>query len=149
MKCFSSNKGTHATRGGFTILESTLALSILVVAMAWVVQVGVESQRERSRNAARRDALETAANVLEAARARSWETLTPEWAANEMLPQAVAERLPGGRLTVRVEAEAERLLTKRVTVTIHWLSAEGKQARPVELVGFFSDRSARVAGGKS
>jgi type II secretory pathway pseudopilin PulG len=130
----------------FTILETVLALGILVVVMGLVVQVGFQSLRDRSRSAARHDALELAANALEAARACSWEALTPEWAAQQSLPVDAIERLPGARLCVRVEPEGETPLTKRVTVTLAWSLAEGTPARPVELVGFFSSRAAPVTG---
>jgi len=136
------------TAAGFTVLEITLALGVLLVAMVLVAQVGFQSMRDRSRNAARHQAEELAANVLEEARACSWDALTPEWAAGQRLPESGAERLVDGRLTVRVAPEADRPHLKRVTVTIAWTQDGNKPARPVELVGLLSTRTAPVQGGK-
>jgi type II secretory pathway pseudopilin PulG len=127
---------------GFTILEITLALGVLLVAMMLVAQVGFESMRGRARNAARHQAEELAANMLEAARACPWEDLTPEWAAAQRLPASGAESLVNGQLAVRVTLEADRPHLKRVTVTVSWTQDGGKPARPVELVGLFSSRTA-------
>jgi hypothetical protein len=117
------------------------------VALVLVAQLSFWSLSERRRNALRQEALETAANVLEAAQASSWEALTPEWAAGQRLPGPVAQRLDAGQLTVRVEPEASRPQTKRVTVEIDWRQWDGLPARPVVLVGFFSPRSAAQSGG--
>jgi type II secretory pathway pseudopilin PulG len=127
---------------GFTILEITLALGVLMVAMVLVAQVAFESMRGRARNAARHQAEELAANVLEAARDCPWEDLTPEWAAAQRLPASGVESLVNGRLTVRVTLEADRPHVKRVTVTVSWTQDGEKPARPVELVGLFSSRTA-------
>jgi type II secretory pathway pseudopilin PulG len=130
----------------FTMLEMTLALAILMVAMALVAEVGFYSARDRSRSAARQDALDVAANALEAARAISWDALTPEWAARQTVPEAFAERLPGARLTMRIEREPDVPLTKRVTVSVRWLTPAGAPTRSVELVGLFNARSEPIPG---
>ncbi len=136
------------TAAGFTVLEITLALGILLVAMVLVAQAGFASMRDRVRNAARHQAEELAANVLEAARACPWDTLTPEWAAGQRLPEGSADRLPDGRMTVTVAPEKGRPLVKRVTVTIAWTQDGAKPARPVELVGLFGARTTAEKGGK-
>lgn len=135
------------TAAGFTVLEITLALGILLVAMVLVAQAGFASMRDRVRHAARHQAEELAANVLEAARACPWETLTPEWAAGQRLPEGGADRLLDGRLTVTVAPEKGQPLVKRVTVTIAWTQDGNKPARPVELVGLFSARVTAEKGG--
>jgi hypothetical protein len=139
---------TSTARTAFTVLEVTAALGILSVAMVTVVQVAAWSLGERDRNTTRRDALEAAANVLEAARCLPWKDLTPEWAAAQRLPEELDERLGDGRLKVRVEPEPSRRLTTRVTVEIGWTTRERKPATPLRLVGLFSDRSAAGSGAK-
>jgi hypothetical protein len=129
-------------------MELTVALSILAVAMALVAQIGCWSLRERAQGAARQDALEVAANVLESALASPWETLTTDWAAAQRLPESLAQRLPDGRLTVRVEPEALHPRLKRVTVAVDWKLDNGLPARPLQLVGLFRARSADTARGK-
>jgi len=129
-------------------MESMVALGILAVAMVLAAQVGVWSLAERVRNTTRHEALELANNILESARARSWAELTSNWAAEQRLPEALAERLRGGRLAVRVEPDPSRPLTKRVTVEIHWTADQGTPPRPVQLVAMFGARSAAATGDK-
>jgi prepilin-type N-terminal cleavage/methylation domain-containing protein len=139
---------SRAGRRGFTVLEIMVALGLLSVAMVLVAQLGLWSLSERRRNALRQEALETAANLLESAQASSWEALTPEWAAAQRLPDFLAQRLEEAKLTVRVEPEASRPRTKRVTVEIAWRLSNGMPAQPVVLVGLFSARSTQPSGGQ-
>lgn len=134
-------------RQAFTILEIMVALGILSIAIVLVAQVGIWSTYERSRNALRQEVLEAAANVLEQAQATPWEGLTSDWAAKQRLPESLAWQLPERKLTVRVEPEAGRPRTKRVSVEITWQLDNGLPARPVVLVGLFSARSAPRGGG--
>jgi hypothetical protein len=129
-------------------MEVVVAVGVLAVAMVLVAQIGVYSLGQRGRDAARHEALELAANVMEAARACPWEDLTPEWASTHKLPETLSKRLYQGKLTVRVEPEANRPQSKRVTVEIHWKLKDDISARPVQLVGLFSARSAAASGGK-
>lgn len=113
-----------------------------------VAELATWTLTERTRSAARNDAVEAAANVLEAARALPWEALTPDWAAAQKLPESLASRLREGRLAVRVEPETSRPLSKRVTVAVHWDTDPGTAARPIELVGQFGARSSGAQGRK-
>jgi prepilin-type N-terminal cleavage/methylation domain-containing protein len=133
-------------RRGFTILESMVALGILAVAMLLVAQVGYFALCERQGSAARQEALETAANILEAARGLAWEELTPAWAGRQKLPEHVAGRLRNGKLEVRVEPEASQPRMRRVTVEIRWSPEDDKPVRTVRLVALRSARAAPAAG---
>ena len=144
----SSEPRSPAGRRGFTIAETMVALGILGAVLLLLAQLAVVVLRERQRSAARQDALETAANVLEAARACPWDDLTPAWAARQRLPEPVAGRLRNGRLEVRVEPEASRPHTRRVTVEVRWSLADDRPAPPVRLVGLRSARSAPATGDK-
>jgi type II secretory pathway pseudopilin PulG len=138
----------RAPSRGFTIMETMLALGILATVLVLVAQLGLWSWRERTRNGVRHQALECAANVLEAARACPWEALTPEWGNAQQLPESLAQRLAQGKLTVRVEPDAARPHIKRVTVQIQGVLDLGPGVSEVQLVGWFSARSAVAAGGK-
>jgi type II secretory pathway pseudopilin PulG len=124
-----------------TVLETIIALGILASAAVIVAQTGTLAISERMRTEERLAAIETAANVLEAARARTWADLTPEWAAAQKVPEEVAERVPDARLSVTVAAEPDRPRVKRVTVELNWIDRGGKPALPVTLVALFSERS--------
>jgi hypothetical protein len=135
-------------RDGFTVLEILVALGVLILAMLLVTEVAVWGLGERQRVGDRHYALELAANLLESAQALPWGELTPAWAAAQKLPEPLADRLTGGRLTVRVEPEKSRPRTKRVTVEVRWQDKQNVAARPIQLVGFFSARSVEGPGAK-
>ena len=137
-----------STSRGFTILECVAALSILAMVMLLVVQTGYWSMRERIRTASRHAALELASNILESARAGPFETLTPDWAAGQKLPEESGRLLSKAQLTVRVEPEKNLPHTKRVTVEIRWQTEVTMPPQTVQLVGLFSSRSAAATGGK-
>src|SRR5262249_43058386 len=105
------------------------------------------SLRERSRAAVRQQAQETAANILEAARAYPWEALNADWAAAQKLPDDLAAALAGGTLTVRIDTVASQPHLKQVSVEIREQPGSASPMPPVELIGLFSARSAAVAGG--
>lgn len=134
-------------RPGFTLLETSIVVGLLMTALILVAQVATWALAERSRGAARLETLEAATNILESARARAWEELTPDWAAAQRLPEPLAERTPRAKLNVKVEPEPSRPLTKRVTVEIHWIVDKGTPPGPTKLVGLFSARTA-ASGGK-
>jgi hypothetical protein len=135
------------TRRAFSLLDCVAALGLLAVAMTLVVQVSLWSLGEHRQGLARQEALEEAANLLEAARTLLWEELTPQWAARQRLPEGLAERLGHGRLTVRVEPVPARPHTRRVNVTIAW-DRQSLPGQEVQLTGLFSARAAAVSGGK-
>jgi prepilin-type N-terminal cleavage/methylation domain-containing protein len=144
----SSEPRSPAGRRGFTITETMVALGILGVVLLLLAQLAILVLRERQRSEAHQDALEAAANVLEAARACPWDDLTPAWAARQRLPEPVAGRLPDGRLEVRVEPEQSRPHTRRVTVEVRWSLGDDRPAQSVSLVGLRSARSAPATGGQ-
>jgi type II secretory pathway pseudopilin PulG len=127
-------------RNGFTIMETAIALALLSFAMVLVAQLGTWTLAERARADERLAALEGVANVLEAARARPWADLTPEWAAEQRLTDDLADRLHEAVLTVRVEPEPDRPRVKRVTVQLGWTHVDGATARTAAAVGLFAGR---------
>jgi type II secretory pathway pseudopilin PulG len=133
-------------RGGFTILEVVASMAILTFAIALVGQLGAWTLAERVRSRDHQAAVESAANVLESARACPWDDLTPAWAASQRLPPFLAGRQ--WQLTIQVAAEKQQPLTKRVTVEIQALHQSGKLTPPVRMIGIFSARSAALSGGK-
>jgi hypothetical protein len=124
------------------MLEAVAALGVLSVAMVIVAQLSTQALAERVRTDEHLVAVESAANVLEAARARPWADLTPEWAAEQRLPEDLTDQLPDARLAVRVEPEPERPRVKRVTVELRWQQRGGPIARTVTTVALFADRAA-------
>jgi hypothetical protein len=128
-------------RPAFTVLETVVALGVLTMIMMFVAQMGAWTITERARTAARHDAVEAAANVLESARALPWESLTSQWAQNQQLPESLSKRLAAGKVIVQLTQESGCPTIKRVRVTIDWQQESGLPAQPVELVAFISARS--------
>ena len=137
----------NASATAFTLMETGVAMAIVAVAMMLVVQLGYWSMRERASTTARFVAIEQAANVLEAAQATPWESLTAEWAESQRIPQEIDDQLPEASLTVRVEPEESRPLTKRVIVELRWKTVEGVEAQTLRMEGLFTSRSIPAAGG--
>jgi hypothetical protein len=144
--CWSTRGARCPGRKGVLMLEAVAALGILIAVMVVVAQTGLWGMRERARNAEHKAALELANNILEAARARPTQELTPAWADQLKLSKEETDLLSGGTLKVRVEAEKTVPSARRVVVEIHWGAAP--VPRSLELVGIFSARSAVAAGGK-
>src|SRR5204862_426589 len=142
------NEVIRMSRRGFTLAETMVAIGMLSAALVLVAQLAAFGLTERRRNVLRQEALEAAANVLESAQATPWDGLTPAWAAQQKLPEALAQRLPHGKLIARVEEEGSEPRTKRVTVEIDWQRDDTLPAAPVQLVGLFGKRSLPRNGGE-
>jgi type II secretory pathway pseudopilin PulG len=107
------------SRSGFTALEAVIALGVLATTIVYVSQLVTFGIAERKRNLAQQEAVETATNILEAARACAWDKLDDAWAAAQALPDTPGTRLYDARLSVRVESKAlGQPALKRVTVEI-------------------------------
>lgn len=131
-------------RPGFTVGEVLVALAVLAATATLSAEALLRTAAERSRLDARLEAADAAANALEAARARPWDDLTPEWAAARPTPAALA-RWPDAKLTVRVEPEPDRPRVKRVTAEVRW---ERKGLSPWPAVTLTTLVAARTTGGK-
>jgi prepilin-type N-terminal cleavage/methylation domain-containing protein len=129
-------------RCGFTLMEVGVSLAVLSVCMLLVMQLGYLSLRERSRRNDEQIALECAANVLEAARAEPWESLTPEWATAQELPEPAREQLADATMSVTIEPEPSQALTKRVTVVIRTKHIGSVEVEAARLVALISARTA-------
>lgn len=142
-----NQKSTIKNPPAFTLMETGVAMAIVAVAMLLVAQLGYWSMRERASTAARFAAIEQAANVLEAAQATPWESLTAEWAESQRIPEELNDQLPEASLTVTVEPEESQPLTKRVLVDLRWKMVEGVEAQPLRMESLFTRRSTAAAGG--
>jgi prepilin-type N-terminal cleavage/methylation domain-containing protein len=137
------NKKTH--RAGFTLAEITVTVVILGIVAVIVAQVVVWSLQERGRLSSKEAALELADNVLEAARAQSFDKLDQAWADAQVIPVALADLLPEGKLTVKVEPVKQ---SRRITVEVRWQYEEYLPPHSVALTSILSDRVASKTGGQ-
>jgi hypothetical protein len=135
-------------RSAFLMLDFTVALTVLLAVMLIASQTALWSLTERNRGQTRQEAIEAVANVMESARAASFDELDASWAAARKLPESLANRLDRATLVVRIEEEKGRGPCKRVSVEMTWNQLDGKPAAPVSLTAVFSPRSAEAKGGK-
>ncbi|MFL5331364.1 MAG: hypothetical protein ACJ8C4_20950 [Gemmataceae bacterium] len=127
-------------RPAFTILEIGLALAMLMVGATIVGQVMVWSMAERLRIETRLQAMEWAADVLESARAAPWDKLTPEWAAQQKLPEPFSDRMKSPSVKVQVEPEEKRPHLKQITIQLQWMLPDGTREAPISLSAFIAER---------
>ncbi|HEV3082788.1 MAG TPA: type II secretion system protein [Gemmataceae bacterium] len=136
----------HARRA-FTVLESMVAIGVLLVVAGLLAELGMLTLVEKQRNSGRQQVQEAALNILEAARASAWETLTPDWAKAQRLPESLAADLEIAELVVQIDPEPARPLCRRISVEVRWLQ-DGKPTRPVKFVSLLSARRTARPGGK-
>jgi hypothetical protein len=135
-------------RAGITVVETTIALAVLLVLGVLVAQCTVWTLRERARRLAHQTALEVAANVLETARATPLERLDRDWAAAQKIPAETAALLPEGTVAVTVAPERAFPRARRLTVEVRWRSDVQLPPRSVQLTTLLSPRTAASPGGE-
>lgn len=130
----SSTLHTKRTyRRGTTLLEVTVSLLILSsVAVAFAQLLTLVSLQRRT---AQRRQLATgeAANVMEQIAALSWSDLTKANVAKLKLSQAVASKLPAGKLKVDLAPLPQQPEAVRVVVEIGWQNRAGQSVQPLRL----------------
>ena len=129
-------------------MEVMVALGLLSIAVVLLSQMAVGQFTERRRQAARLEALEAAANILETARSLSPEALTPEWAAAQRLPAGFDDRVRDPKLAISMEPYPAQKQLKRVKVRITWVQDPRLPVEAVELTGYFGVRQSSPSGSK-
>ena len=127
-------------RPGFTVIETVIAIALLMVGAAIVAEVAAWSIIERSRMETRLAALEWTDNVLETARALAWKDLTPEWAKSQQLPPELSQLMNAPVAVVKIEIDPNRPLVKRIIAEVRWKLSDGTAAPPIALQGAFAAR---------
>src|SRR5262245_44566336 len=107
---------SKARRPGFSFADLLGTMVVLAILIPLVAQLYVWTLQERLRGEARQTAMECADNILEAARAVPWESLTPEWAGKQELPSELESYLPQGKLSVTIANEKATL--RRVSAVV-------------------------------
>jgi type II secretory pathway pseudopilin PulG len=143
-----SSRPHHASRTGITVVETTIALAVLLVLGVLVAQGTVWTLRERARRLAHQAALEVAANVLEAARATPLEQVDQDWAAAQKIPAETAALLPEGTVAVTVAPERALPRARRLTVEVRWCCDVRLPPQSVQLTTLLSPRVATSPGGE-
>jgi type II secretory pathway component PulJ len=111
---------------GFTILEVTLAMTVLLSAMILLSQFLIASGQQRRVGDQRRLALEELSNRMERVLAAGWEDLNEAAIEKQPLSLLVLETLPDAKLTARVTDEAGSPEGKQIRLEISWEQGEGR-----------------------
>lgn len=113
-----------------------MALLLVTVALGGAAQLlGLVSQQRlvaQRRETAQRET----GNLMERLMTRPWEEVTAEGLAEEQLPDACLDVLPGARLRVEVTSPDEADDVKRIHLQTDWLTKAGRRVRPVQLVAW-------------
>ena len=128
------------SRPGFLITDCVIALSLITFAVLSVTQLALFAKNEHARGERRFEAIEATSNIMETARSLDWNSLTPEWAAAQKLPDHLASGSETLKLTVTVEPEAKRPRIKRVVVRIDRIDSSGHSSPSIVEIALFAAR---------
>lgn len=134
-------------RHGVMLIDAVVALGMLGVAAVLVGQLAVVTLREQRRGLARLDAIEQAANVLEAIRAEPFEQLDEDLARRLSSESELAHRADGGRVQVSIESTNDALATLRISVSVQWEDYIGNNLQSVTLTTLRSARQRPIRAG--
>lgn len=125
-----------ASRRGFTVIEVSLALAVLLAASILLTQFLVASSQQRKLADQRRLALEELSNRLERVMAAKWEDVNVPAIEGQEFSQTVQENLPAAILTVDITDEPGGPTSgKRVRLEISW-EQHGQRVSPIGLTGW-------------
>ncbi|WP_158633449.1 hypothetical protein [Tautonia sociabilis] len=123
-------------RRGFSLIESTIAVLLLMTAMATTVRALAWVARDRRAAERRAVALREAENLLDRL------SLADPEAAPPALSDEAATSLPGGEVVIdRRPEEGEGPAMERLSVTIRYEDRPGEPARPVRLTTWVASKT--------
>ena len=124
----------------FTVLETTLSVALLAVAMTTTVQIlgWVAYQR---RSVERREcAIQEVANLMEHLATEPWERVTAQSTAKSSLSGEARRKLPGAELAIDVAETDPGLGEKRLSIRLRWRNRAGDWDAPVRLTAYINKR---------
>jgi type II secretory pathway component PulJ len=123
------------TRRGFTVLEVSLSLTILLSAAILMTQFLVASAQQQRICDQRRIALEELANRMERMLAAKYEDVNAAAMQQQELSPEILDRLPAAKLTARVTDEAGLPASKLIRLEISW-EQRGDRVTPLGLTAW-------------
>jgi Tfp pilus assembly protein PilV len=135
---------SHRPRRAFTMVEVTLSVFLLVVAMTATVQIlgAVATQRRAAER--RQWAIQEVANLMEHLTSEPWDRVTADSALGLTLSEEIRRKLPEPELTVDVAETDRELREKRLAIRLRWRNRSGTWEAPVRLTAWIArGRSAR------
>ncbi len=132
---------TAATRRrGYGLIELSMAVLLLALAMAMVVQMASWIGSERRGAGRRQVAMQEAANLMERLTARPWSELTPALGRSQALSEPAKATLRDGTLDVAIGPAEGEPSARSIAIRIGWGDATGGRVAPVRLVAWVHRR---------
>jgi len=129
------NPCRRSDRRGFTLVEITIAVFLLAIAMALTAQVVGWLLSARRSSERRQWATREAAVVMERLSALPWGRLTADSVKDLPFSNQVGRELPRGELAVAVD-EPPGAGSKRLSIRIRWRNQAGEWDAPVRLTAW-------------
>ncbi len=123
-------------RTGSLLLEASLSVMVLTVALVGVAQLLAVAARQNREARWRAVATRELANVMERAMALSWEEMSDQRLAELQLSAEVDDALPAARLVKQLSSVEQPRPAKRLRLTIQYRNAAGRSIDPIALVAW-------------
>ena len=120
-------------RRAFTLMELSVALAIVAVALVAIAQLLVTAVHQHRLIARRAAATQEASNVLDRIVARKWGELSAGEVDGVALSPGFLRTTPAARLTAEVAEVPGPPTAKRVRVSVAWTNLVGESEIPVTL----------------
>lgn len=130
-------------RSGILLMEATISMVAMAVAVTFIAQLALYVYMERQRAELHADLLVEASNVLENARSQGSRVVTADWAGRQHLSESVQSRWPGAILKATVKAESGNPDVVRVTVEARGKISNSSQS--ITLTTLFTARDREVS----
>jgi prepilin-type N-terminal cleavage/methylation domain-containing protein len=120
-------------RRGMTLLECTVALVILSLAMLGLVQLLAAASGQRRLTEARRMAMQEVANQAERIAAMPWDAAAPDKLTGWSPSQDLAAAIPGATCRAQATDETGPPAARRIRLEVGWSDPAGRSQQPVVL----------------
>jgi Tfp pilus assembly protein PilV len=133
----NTSRRERGARRGYGVIEVTMALLVLSVAMILMVKLLTWSGLERREAKRRSLAIQEVSNVMERLSLERYEAVTPDRAKAIAKSRNAEDSLPGASWDVAVVEElGTPAQSKRVSVHLRWTHASGETDSPVGLTSW-------------
>jgi Tfp pilus assembly protein PilV len=122
------------------MVEVTLSVLLLAVAMTTTVQVLGWTATQRRSVERRQWAIQEVANLMEHLTAEPWQRVTPDSVAALTLSKEVRGKLPEPELKVVVDESESGRGEKRLAIELRWRNRAGTWEAPVRLTAWIARR---------
>jgi hypothetical protein len=120
-------------RYAISVLEVTLALMVLTVAVTALAQLLTTAAAHRRSSEQRRIALQEVANQAERIALWAWDEVTAEKLAALQPTESLLAALPAAKLQATLAEEAGPPASRRVRIEVHWANSAGIEVEPAGL----------------